>query len=446
MHLPVMQARGWSGAALLLAGIFLAGPMPTPAAERFPPPEFESHTLPESQHPPPDGTWREILDVGVLVAALGVASYLSLKSRSRRGLLIMTLFAVAYFGFWRKGCICPIGAIQNVALALFHPEYALPLSVLAFFLIPLVFTLFWGRGFCAGVCPLGAIQDLVVVRPVRVPRWLEHGLRFVPYVYLGLAVLFAATASAFVICEYDPFVAFFRLSGSWSLLLLGAVFLVAGMFLGRPYCRFLCPYGVILGMTSRCSKHGVTITPDSCVRCRLCENECPFGAIEAPEPEGSSAAEERKGGAVMLLLLLLPLLILVGGWVGHRVAEPLSRMHWNVRLAERLVLEETGRAEGTTEESAAFRATGMPVSDLYADALSVQDAYSLGATVLGALLGLVVGIKLLQTVVRRRRKDYEVNRSWCLSCGRCFYYCPQEHERLKSRGVTIQPADVSRQL
>jgi hypothetical protein len=149
---------------------------------------------------------------------------------------------------------------------------------------------------------------------------------------------------------------------------------------------------------------------------------------------------------MVLLLLLLPIIVFVGGWIGSRVAEPLSRMNWNVRLAERLVLEETGKVEDTTEESAAFRATGMPVSDLYADALSVQDAYSLGATVLGALLGLVVGIKLLQAVVRRHRQDYEVNSSWCLSCGRCFYYCPQEHERLKSRGVTIQPADVSRQL
>ena len=53
-----------------------------------------------------------------------------------------------------------------------------------------------------------------MVRPVKVPGWLEHALGLIPYVYLGAAVLFAATGSAFVICQYDPFVSFFRLGGS----------------------------------------------------------------------------------------------------------------------------------------------------------------------------------------------------------------------------------------
>ncbi|MHC5086583.1 MAG: 4Fe-4S binding protein, partial [Planctomycetota bacterium] len=43
---------------------------------------------------------------------------------------------------------------------------------MVFFFSPLVFTLFFGRSFCAAVCPLGVIQDLVLLRPLKVPIWL----------------------------------------------------------------------------------------------------------------------------------------------------------------------------------------------------------------------------------------------------------------------------------
>ncbi|MHC5074726.1 MAG: 4Fe-4S binding protein, partial [Planctomycetota bacterium] len=104
----------------------------------------------------------------------------------------------------------------------------------------LVFTLFFGRTFCSAVCPLGAIQDLVLLRPVQVAPCLEGGLRLFAYIYLGAAVLLAATGSAFIICRYDPFVSFFRITGHMSLLVLGVCFLLIGMFVGRPYCRFIC--------------------------------------------------------------------------------------------------------------------------------------------------------------------------------------------------------------
>ena len=93
------------------------------------------------------------------------------------------------------------------------PAHVGPVSALAFFMLPLVFALFSGRSFCAGVCPHGALQDLVLLKPLKVPLWLEHGLGILPFVFLGAGVLFAATGSAFIICQYDPFIPIFRLSG-----------------------------------------------------------------------------------------------------------------------------------------------------------------------------------------------------------------------------------------
>ena len=256
------------------------------AAERFPPPEFDQeYSMPQMTEPPAKPPWRSIVDVAALTVALSLAAWLALKKRNRRGLLVLSVCSLVYFGFYRKGCVCPIGAIQNVTLALTDSSYLVPIEVILFFSLPLVFALFFGRVFCGGVCPLGALQDLVIVKPVRLPLWLQHGLGLLPYVYLGLAAVLAGTGSLFLICRYDPFVPFFRLAGPVYMLITGGVFLLLGIFVGRPYCRFLCPYGALLAMLSRMTRRGASVTPDKCVVCGLCRDACPFGSIRIPSAE-----------------------------------------------------------------------------------------------------------------------------------------------------------------
>ena len=400
--------------------------------ERFPPPDFESgHQMPSPTTPHPRQDVYEYIDVAVLLAALALSSYLVLKKRSRRAIFALTVFSLLYFGFWREGCVCPIGATQNIVLSIFDTEYAVPITVAAFFLLPLVFTLFFARSFCAAVCPLGAIQDLVLCRPVMVPGWLESGLRLFAYVYLGAAVLFAATGSAFVVCRYDPFISIFRLTGGLNILILGGCLLLIGVFIGRPYCRFLCPYGVILRQFSRLSRRRVTITPDECIRCKLCEDACPFGAIKKPAAQWSQGdyaiARKRLG----FFILALPVLVLAGGWTGSSLKAVTARAHETVRLAERIYLEETGAVTDTTDASAGFRATGKGIEQLYQEASSIRAQFELGGWIFGGFVGLVIGLKLIGLCVWRRCEDYEADRAGCLACGRCFEYCPREHVRLE---------------
>lgn len=404
------------------------------ASERFPPPEFETdYQRPSPTTPEPRQDLWEYIDVAVLAAALSLSSYLVLRKRNRRMIFVLTVCSLLYFGFWRKGCVCPIGAIQNMVLSIFDPDYAVPIAVAIFFLLPLVFTLFFGRTFCAAVCPLGAVQDLVLFRPISVPAWLESSLRLFAYVYLGLAVLFAATGSAFLICRYDPFVSFFRVSGNFNILVLGACFLLIGMFVGRPYCRYVCPYSVILRQLSRLSKWRVTITPDDCIRCRLCEDSCPFGAIRRPTVDWPARTYSKDKRRLVLLVLLLPVLMFAGGWITSALSPVTSRMHATLRLAERIYLEENGKVVDTTDASAAFRATGKKISDLYTEAGDIRDQFALGGWFLGGFVGLVAGLKLIRHSLRRNREDYEADRASCVACGRCFQYCPREHVRLKQK-------------
>ena len=417
---------------LILCSISSAGSVP------FPPPEFESgYELPDTTAPGPRQGVFEYIDTIVLLMALGLSSYLVLKKRSRRAIFLLTVFSLIYFGFYRKGCVCSIGAIQNIVLSFFDPNYSVPIVVLLFFILPLIFTLFFGRTFCAAVCPLGAIQDVVLLRPVSVPNWVENGLRLLAYIYLGAAVLFAATGSAFIICRYDPFVSFFRLSGNINVLILGACFLIVGLFIGRPYCRFICPYGIILRQLSRISKWRVTITPDECIQCRLCEDSCPFGAVRKPTTRWPTKEYGRSKKRLALLMVLLLILAFLGGWAGYSLKTTTARMHATVRLAERIRLEETGKAEGTTDASDAFRALGMEITELYEDASNIRGRFGLGGWIFGGFAGLVIGLKLIGVSLWRQRIDYEADRASCLACGRCFEYCPREHLRRK-KDSTLQ--------
>jgi NosR/NirI family transcriptional regulator, nitrous oxide reductase regulator len=242
-----------------------------------------NYKTPEVQKPLPRGWWLAVLDMVLLGAAMGASVWIVIRRRKRSWLVGLAIASLAYFGFYRQGCICPIGSIQNVVVALVDPTYSIPIVAIAVFFMPIVVALFFGRAFCGGVCPLGAMQELVVIKPLRVPKRLDRMLGFLKYVYLALAILYAlkpALSRDFLICRFDPFVGFFRLTGASHMLAIGGVFLIGGMFIGRPYCRYLCPYGGLLAWCSKLAKKGVTITPDKELDCGLCTEACPFGAIE----------------------------------------------------------------------------------------------------------------------------------------------------------------------
>jgi NosR/NirI family transcriptional regulator, nitrous oxide reductase regulator len=395
------------------------------AQDRFPRPEFESgYVYPEHQMPLQKAPVWEYIDLAVLIGALSLASWLALVKRSRQGLVWLSVFSLAYFGFFREGCVCPVGSVQNVALALFNDGYAIPLTALLFFLIPLIFALAFGRVFCAGVCPLGAIQELTGVRPVKLPKAVESVMISIPFIYLGISILSAATESQFLICRYDPFVGIFRLNAPYTMIIFGALLLLAGIFINRPYCRYLCPYGVLLNIFSRFSHRHLTITPAECTNCRLCEDACPYDAILPSDTTVPAEDPQKRRRRFIIYILLVPVFVFAGAILFRNLSPAIAGLNSNVRLAREIRAEKDNGIIAVSKAAVAFKEAGKTEKELFDEEIRIHGRFNKGSMWVGIFLGLSFGFSLVSLSTRARRSGYIPHKGKCYSCGRCFRYCP----------------------
>lgn len=398
---------------------------------RFPKPDFTSgYEYPDIVHGVPSELFWNVLDVVLLVAMMGLVVWAAYRKRSRSIILSMSLVSVLYFGFFRSGCVCSVGSIQNVVTAAVDSGYHLPWYVLLIFLLPILFALLFGRVFCSGVCPLGALQELVNVRNFRLSRAVSATLSMIPWVYLAFTILYAATRSQFLICRLDPFIGIFRLGGDIGVMTFGIVLLLMSLFIGRPFCQFLCPYGALLSVFSSLSWKKLEITDKGCINCALCGVSCPVDAIRAPQ--SSRTKEERRTGVrrIILFAILLPLQTIAGALLLGTQSEALSLAHKDVYLYELLQRQEAGvNSELQTDEEPleveTFHALGGDIEELKAKVDDVRREYKFYAHLAGALIGFVIGFKLLKLSLKRGRKNYEIDMSRCTMCGKCFNYCPQ---------------------
>lgn len=405
--------------------LWLSAVLPSVAQDRFPKPDFESgYQYPTFHYAIPDETLWSVVDIILLLAMMSVVAWAVLKQRKRASVFIVSIVSVLYFGFFRSGCVCSIGAIQNVTLSCVDRSYAMPLTVFLFFILPILFTFLFGRVFCAGVCPLGALQELVNIRNFQLSKAVSAVLGIVPWIYLIFAVLYAATRSSFIICRFDPFIGIFRMGGDVGMITFGGLLLAASVFTGRPFCRFLCPYGALLRLFARVSLRQMTITA-TCINCELCHNACPVDAIRPPCE--NKVKESRADGVKRLLayVVFLPVMAVVGALILNAMSHALSYAHKDVRLYDQVMQNEMNPQDIQPIDVEVFFAQGGTIDELTARKTQIQRQFNTGSAIAGALTGVVIGIMLIGLSVKRTRKTYEIDSAACINCGRCFAYCPQ---------------------
>jgi len=148
------------------------------------------------------------------------------------------------------------------------------------------------KGFCGWICPIGTVSQYVwmagektVGRNFRVNRFADIALRSLKYILLGLFIALIGIAMApnmmllFMITDYYKAVdvrmmKFFTEMTTltmWVLIALGVLSVVYKNF----WCRYLCPYGALLGLLSRLSPFKVRRNEEKCINCHACTRHCP---------------------------------------------------------------------------------------------------------------------------------------------------------------------------
>ncbi|NVO12457.1 MAG: regulatory protein NosR [Rhodoplanes sp.] len=156
--------------------------------------------------------------------------------------------------------------------------------------------LFWGRGpFCGWLCPFGALQELTntIAKALRIPQFpvpwgLHERLWPVKYiVFLGLFGLsLYSVGYAEQMSEIEPFktAIVLKFVRDWPFVVYAVVLLVAGLFVERFFCRYLCPLGAALAIPGRLRTFEWLRRWSECGSpCQRCAVECPVQAIH---PEG----------------------------------------------------------------------------------------------------------------------------------------------------------------
>ena len=247
----------------------------------------------------------EIADLVVLAALLLLTAVLSIKHQPKcRFTALSVAGGLLYFGLFRGGCICPVGATTNFFMGLAAPELV-GKTVAILFLLPLVAAFFAGRVFCTSACPLGAIQHLLARKDgYEVPARLNKILRLIPFILLGATAWGALRSGIFLACRLDVYKPIFFTGHAWfgqlgdllggtttepHLVLVGNFMvwmtlgfaLLLGIFVPRPFCRFACPYSVLLGFFAKIGLRRRRIDIESCFTCIQCTKTCPVQAITA---------------------------------------------------------------------------------------------------------------------------------------------------------------------
>lgn len=138
----------------------------------------------------------------------------------------------------------------------------------------IVLTFLFGRTFCGYVCPIGTLQELVHNIPTRKLRINNKLIPIVfSYIFFVAFIILALTLSVGLL-KYLGIRDFFYLNTTSAFFYVFLGLLIISVFLYRPFCRLLCPYGVLLSLAAIKSRFRLRRN-ENCIDCGECEEVCP---------------------------------------------------------------------------------------------------------------------------------------------------------------------------
>lgn len=154
-------------------------------------------------------------------------------------------------------------------------------------------SLFLKKSFCSWLCPVGTFSEILAKvgrriygRTFRLPRWLDIPVRGLKYLLLAFFAVIIGGMSAEAL---DSFMAspyglmadvkmlnFFRGMGLTAMLVVGLL-VIGSTLVENFWCRYLCPYGALMGLVSLASPVKIRRDSEACIDCAKCAKACSAG-------------------------------------------------------------------------------------------------------------------------------------------------------------------------
>lgn len=216
----------------------------------------------------------------IAILALTILAAVFMKFKKTRKLrLLVLLIAMVIFGFYRGGPGV-ISSFQNTYLAAIGVEVNWQALVLFLGLIPI--TYFAGRVFCGWVCYLGAIQEFLYSKKFRIfqSAKAQKVMRIIRGVALAALLIQLTFTHIIMWNKVGPFkVAVNLFSPNMAGYILLGIVLISSVFMYRPFCKTLCPVGLLLGFVAKIPGASVLGVDNSCAGCKTCNDSCDINAI-----------------------------------------------------------------------------------------------------------------------------------------------------------------------
>ncbi|HEV2323872.1 MAG TPA: 4Fe-4S binding protein [Terracidiphilus sp.] len=223
-----------------------------------------------------------------LNAWLGVQFYLWVRYFERGGHALYVPRPAGVEGW------LPIAGLMNTKYFLSTGRVpAIHPAAMFLFMAFVVMSLLLKKAFCSWLCPVGTLSEHLwqlgkkfFGRTFRLPRWADIPLRGLKYLLLGFFLFFILDMSAGVLADfmYTPYgiLADVRMLNffheiSLSALIVLIVLAFLSMLVQNFWCRYLCPYGALMGIASLLSPMKIRRDTEACIDCAKCARACPAG-------------------------------------------------------------------------------------------------------------------------------------------------------------------------
>jgi len=226
--------------------------------------------------------WRLIAQIATftLIALIAVNHYLAENN-----------MAIGWLGSASLHAYCPFGGVETLTALILNQKLLPKLhqSTLVIFGIITVLSVILGPVVCSYLCPLGSLQEWIGKLGRKLlgkryntfinQRWNKY-LSWLRYGVLIWVVYLSYNSLKLIFVEVDPYFALFNFWSSEAaisgIIVLGITMLLS-LVVERPWCRFACPYGAVVGLSNLIIPFNIIRKPSTCINCKKCDKQCPMG-------------------------------------------------------------------------------------------------------------------------------------------------------------------------